>query len=161
MWIRKIQLVTAQMENSCNHFLIKNKKIQSTWPRGHFGNPPPRGHSWSFHEPPSPPLTTWYMDAPFSNSMYFHKASHGQIIPACKHNKMPYIGTFRWCISSIFTIKKYLYYLLELPSIFPIIDFGPLQAIWVYSKTFLLYKYIEMLILIATITTRTLTRFFL
>ena len=53
------------MENSCNHFLFRNKKNQSTWPRGHFGNPPPCGHSWSFQEPPlPPPLTTWYMDAP-------------------------------------------------------------------------------------------------
>ena len=46
--------VTAQMKNSCNHFLIWNKTFQSTWPRGHFRNPPPCGHSWSFHEPPSP-----------------------------------------------------------------------------------------------------------
>ena len=46
--------VTAQMKNSWNHFLIWNKTFQSTWPRGHFGNPPPCGHSWSFHEPPSP-----------------------------------------------------------------------------------------------------------
>ena len=34
---------------------------------------------------------------------------------------------------------------VERPSISRIIDFGPLGAIWAYSKTFLLYKFIEML----------------
>ena len=28
-------------------------------------SPPSRGHSWSFREPPTPCLTTWYMDAPY------------------------------------------------------------------------------------------------